>query len=381
MSSLRIPVRAAVSALGATASSSSSTLAASTSAGVRRIQRTQADLWIRRTFATVDDETPSPPPVIGNRKEVQEAANETDQSIDAEEAKEAVHAEVAAAVTEATTEALQSATTTSAPSSSNPIYASVIISRPPTLLREPTKLEQSIFAYNSKLLSALAQPFPRDFYFKKGSTAEQRFDDAETRRLTSLQEGKTDPLSFMPNRATEDGQVSSKGSAVGTANAEKSPDADLYAILPRTTEADKKNDTTSLNRKLDRTLYLLTKTQKKDSKDEAEWVFPSQHVVRSGQAKENLHQAARRAVESQLGDEIDVWLVSNLPIGVTQPKSGSDPKTYYMQAHVLSGNVSAEDQTEYAWLTREEIEAELTQPKSGKGTPNYWEQVRDFLRA
>ncbi|CAD6891683.1 unnamed protein product [Tilletia controversa] len=327
-----------------------------------------------RSMATVSDGAPSSPSQAGAAK---------GEQMNSEEAQAAVQEEVAAAVVEAAADAVAAASSGEADRNpggrSNPIYASLVISRPPTLLRQPSELEQAFFAYNTKLRSALAQPFPRDFYFKKGSTAEQRFDDAEARRLSALQKGSTDPLAFITGSSSD---ASSQGGAGGPAAADKNPDADLYKTLPRTTEADEKNNLQSLNRKLDRTLYLLTRPDASEGKNSPEWTLPTQRVDRSRQQKDNLHQAAQNAVVDQLGENIDVWLVSNLPIGVTKPASSSDRRTYYMQAHVLSGNVSAQSSKNakdgeegYAWLTREEIEERLS-----KSRPGYWEQIRDFLR-
>jgi large subunit ribosomal protein L46 len=51
---------------------------------------------------------------------------------------------------------------------------------------------------------------------------------------------------------------------------------------PRVTEADEKNDTLSLNRKLDQTLYLLVKNK------EGRWRFPEDRMF----VKEDLNQVS-----------------------------------------------------------------------------------------
>jgi len=51
---------------------------------------------------------------------------------------------------------------------------------------------------------------------------------------------------------------------------------------PRITEADKKNDTTSLNRKMDQTLYLLVKSK------EGRWRFPEDRMF----VREDLNQVS-----------------------------------------------------------------------------------------
>lgn len=211
-----------------------------------------------------------------------------------------------------------------APSSSTPqrpLSAALILSRQPTLLREPTRFERAYFAYNQKLRRALAQPFPREFYFKKGSAAEQRFDATERRRVALLEKESTAAGSVLagleagkgdaPDAATQ-GQTAEQGAA----GAEVDPDAELYATLPRRTAADEKGDVRSLERALDRTLFLLVRNGKEGN---APWRFPAARLDREG--KENLHQAAPRGVQSILGRDMDLWLVGHAPVGFLPPVS------------------------------------------------------------
>jgi large subunit ribosomal protein L46 len=52
--------------------------------------------------------------------------------------------------------------------------------------------------------------------------------------------------------------------------------------MPRVTEADKKGDERSLDRRLDRTLYLLVKGS------EGRWEFPASALI----GRENLHEVS-----------------------------------------------------------------------------------------
>ena len=58
--------------------------------------------------------------------------------------------------------------------------------------------------------------------------------------------------------------------------------------LPRTTEADAKNDVRSLERKLDRTLYLVVK--QKSGRGAATWRFPAKALTNT--KHENLHDVS-----------------------------------------------------------------------------------------
>ncbi len=60
-----------------------------------------------------------------------------------------------------------------------------------------------------------------------------------------------------------------------------------------------------------------------------------------------------------LGNKMDIWLVSNLPVGVY--KATAAEKTYFLRGHILAGNAelnkSKGDVEEFQWLTKEEIES------------------------
>lgn len=193
------------------------------------------------------------------------------------------------------------ASTSSAPPSSEPaassstkIISSLILSRPPVVLREPTKFEQAYHEYNRQLSEALQQPFPKDFYFKKGSAAEKRFDEDQT----------SSPLGFSAIAAAASGSATkgkgakaSKDAGAGAAASASTPAASSNAVadaevenrpLPRTTEADAKNDVRSLERKLDRTLYLVVK--QKSGKGAATWRFPAKAL--NNIKRENLHDVS-----------------------------------------------------------------------------------------
>lgn len=146
-------------------------------------------------------------------------------------------------------------------------------------MREPTKFEQAYHEYNRQLSEALQQPFPKDFYFKKGSAAEKRFEEDQV----------ASPQGFSAIAAAAGkGKDAKKGKDAATTEVKSTRSADGEAEnrpLPRTTEADAKNDVRSLERKLDRTLYLVVK-----SKGGKGWKFPAKALADT--KHENLHDVS-----------------------------------------------------------------------------------------
>ncbi|CAO1633027.1 unnamed protein product [Parajaminaea phylloscopi] len=259
---------------------------------------------------------------------------------------------------------------TSTQQDSSAINVSLVLSRQPLLLRDPHPLEKAVFDYNYTVSRRLAQPFSKEFYFRKGSAAETRFDREEKHR-----------------QATVDAQGSSASQSGGTPatspeTEELGVDAELYATRPRKTEADAKNDVTSLERALDRTLFLVMRSKS------SPWRLPTTAVdVAAG---ETLHKVAKRPVEAALGDKMDIWLVSNMPVAVlprppqqdaassastpTPPTSASG-KTYFLRGQIISGLPQASQDAEFAWLTQEEIQDRLAQ----SGDTTYYEGIQDLL--
>lgn len=170
-------------------------------------------------------------------------------------------------------------TTTNAPSSSSTkIISSLILSRPPIVLREPTKFEQAYHEYNRQLSEALQQPFPKDFYFKKGSAAEKRFEEDQA---ASSQGFSAIASAAGKGKDAKKGQASAAGASEGRTTG--SAEGEDHKLLPKTTEADAKNDVRSLERKLDRTLYLVVK-------EKGGWKFPAKALMDT--KHENLHDVS-----------------------------------------------------------------------------------------
>ena len=136
------------------------------------------------------------------------------------------------------------------------LYTSLILARSPFLTPTPTPLESTYYAYQSRIQRAITTPFPSEFYFKKGSLLERRFL-AEER----LREAEAFGEGFEPEEGAE--------------KLEDVPsEEDDIRVLARETEADQKGDLQDLNRKGDRTLYLLVKASRPGKGSEHAWRFP-----------------------------------------------------------------------------------------------------------
>lgn len=192
----------------------------------------------------------------------------------------------ATAVNAATTSA-NNASLTPLVIKNNRIFASVILSRAPQITRDSTPFERAYFDYKEKLERQQASSFPTEFYFKKGSLAERRWKDEENARRAAM---TTDlPLSDVPKEEDP------------TTKADKAA---------RTTEADQTKNVKSLDRALQRTLYLVLK-------DKEGWRFPQGQLDK----QEYLHEAAERSLKEDCGPDMDTWLVGRQPVSFFKQSS------------------------------------------------------------
>lgn len=156
---------------------------------------------------------------------------------------------------------------------SSTIQASVILSRQPVITRDATPFEQAYFDYREKFERQEAVATPTDFYFKKGSVAERRWKNEEQARLDAM----TNPNVSLSDAVQQSQATWEKEneSLVTATKAEK---------LDRVTKADQDNNVKSLDRALQRTLYLVVK------KGEANpWQFPESPV----ENQEYLHEVSK----------------------------------------------------------------------------------------
>ena len=169
--------------------------------------------------------------------------------------------------------------------------------------------------YQRRLNERLALPFSRYFYFKKDTPADQEWKRKARDRITAAREigvygaytkeGWNDELLVGAKESERDEQVEAllrdsestgapaatpgeSGALAGAPGEEdvKVKKNDVERPMPRVTEADEKKDVRSLNRALQRSLYLVVK----DAKD-GRWKFPAGDLLKEENMKEvsSLH--------------------------------------------------------------------------------------------
>ncbi|NXH18091.1 RM46 protein, partial [Bucco capensis] len=130
-----------------------------------------------------------------------------------------------------------------------------------------------------------------------------------------------------------------------------------FQPAPRMTDADKKNDLTSLNRKLDNNLMLLVK-QKIGNQEQ--WLLPQAEW----QPGETLRGTAERAMATFLGDHIQAKILGNAPYGIYKYKfprairtdDNVGAKVFFFKAFLQSSDLSqAELKKDYLWVTKDEL--------------------------
>nr|POE66198.1 54s ribosomal protein l17, mitochondrial [Quercus suber] len=316
----------------------------------------------------------------------------------------------------------------SGPQKAFALRASAVVSRPPLLTRDLTAFEKSFYLYQKRLHERLVLPFTRYFYYKKGTPADQEWKRKYKARKTAAKdigaynaysdEGWNDEVLVgndlrEPQTAIEALVRDAEGkSVIDTPDSVATPDPheqqpatagrdgtklEVERPSPRVTKADETGDLTSLNRKLDRTLYLLVKNK------EGVWRFPEDRVY----GKENLRQAAERLLVQSCGINMNTWIVASHPIGwfmsqyknrrtsgsgvqgnVTQIATNALVKTskveereefgekvFFMKARIMGGqaNLSANHSgyQEFRWLAKEEIATVVT--------TDYWRYAKNML--
>ncbi|KAF5927266.1 large ribosomal subunit protein mL46 isoform X1 [Diceros bicornis minor] len=141
----------------------------------------------------------------------------------------------------------------------------------------------------------------------------------------------------------------------------------------RITEADKKNDRTSLQRKLDRNLVLLVKEK---LGDQDVWVLPQAEW----QPGETLRGTAERTLATLSENNMEAKFLGNAPCGhykfkfpqAMRTESILGAKVFFFKALLLTGDVSqARKKDSHVWVSKEELGDYLK--------PKYLAQVRRFL--
>ena len=181
------------------------------------------------------------------------------------------------------------------------LKASVLLSRPPLLTRDLTPFEKSFFLYQRRLNERLALPFTRYFYYQRGTPGDVEWKRKIRERKTPARdigvynaygdEGWNDELLVGDGVSEPEEQVESllKDAVVEVkergiqGEGEVVKKEEVERPMPRVTEADKAGDLKSLNRALQKTLYLVV------NKGQGQWEFPSAELA----TQESLHTVSQ----------------------------------------------------------------------------------------
>ncbi|XP_053685206.1 39S ribosomal protein L46, mitochondrial [Sabethes cyaneus] len=229
------------------------------------------------------------------------------------------------------------------------ILAGVLVERLPVITKTMTPLE-------AKFKATLAQI---EFENSLKSDHEMR-KEMEKRQTELLKAGKIDLDSEALKQTAQDLEDL------------YNEEFNKFKPASRVTEADKKNDVRSLQRKLEHTLILLTE-QKLGDKN---YYLLPQGLHTPG---ESLRQTAERVLRECVGDSPKVIFYGNAPVGFykykyppTAGKNTLGAKVFFFRCVVKpeSSNVSS-DKTKFQWLDQSELEKVLIGP--------YYQSVSQFL--
>ncbi|EDV50226.1 39S ribosomal protein L46, mitochondrial [Drosophila erecta] len=144
-----------------------------------------------------------------------------------------------------------------------------------------------------------------------------------------------------------------------------------FQLGSRTTPDDQANKTTSTDRCLEETLYLLVQQK----------LGQQEHLILpqgKRQEGESMRQTAERVLRERCGQELQVLFYGNAPVGFHKYKYPSNQRTesvgakvFFYRASLRSGQVP-EKVTKFEWLPKEALNGKLTNAA-------YAESIKKFL--
>lgn len=266
-----------------------------------------------------------------------------------------------------------------------------MLARAPQITRQLTPFEEAFYFYQRRLNERLSIPFTRYFYVKKDTPADIEW---KQKALASKERGDydayglhrdKDELKCESEESTSEAQAArllgnaeTPATATSFGDVSTSDKERLERPLSRRTQADEDLDYKSLNRKLDRSLYLAVKGEDK-------WYrLPSSSLLE----REHLVTGAERVLAQTAGINMNTWFVGHAPIGHAQieekkQKGGltegeksdrsTKEKIFFMKARIMAGQADLAGNkfgfTDWKWLCKEEL-ARFCQPSYFAGIKN-----------
>ncbi|XP_069768023.1 large ribosomal subunit protein mL46 [Narcine bancroftii] len=135
---------------------------------------------------------------------------------------------------------------------------------------------------------------------------------------------------------------------------------------------DINKDRSTLNRKLDEKLLLLTKVK---VADEEIWLLPQSNW----KPGETMRQTAERTLSTLSGNELQAAFLGNAPSGFYKYKypkairtsSNVGAKIFFFKALLISGDIKTRKKEDHVWVTKSELKDYLK--------PKYLKQVNRFI--
>ena len=169
------------------------------------------------------------------------------------------------------------------------------------MTRDLTPFEKSFFLYQRRLNERLALPFTRYFYYQRGTPGDIEWKRKIKERKTPARDigaynaygdegwndellvgdGVSEPEEQVEN-LLKDAEVEVKERGI-QGEGEVMKKEEVERPMPRVTKADKAGDLKSLNRALQKTLYLVVNT------GQGQWEFPSAELA----TQESLHTVSQ----------------------------------------------------------------------------------------
>ncbi|RDA92950.1 hypothetical protein CP533_5538 [Ophiocordyceps camponoti-saundersi (nom. inval.)] len=268
------------------------------------------------------------------------------------------------------------------------LYSGVILTRPPILTRALHPFENAFYFYQKRLEQRLNSKYMPSVHHKPDTVRlldwEVKIKEREGVVAKELGQYQGQHATSWRDELCVGDKLSEPehitDSLLKDAEVRVSEDAEILPLedvvpvprpMPRLTQADERGEVTRLDRKLDRTLYLVVE-------GEDGWGFPAGPMIGS----ENLQASAKRVLDQAAGVNMNIWIVGRVPVAhlVSPPIVDADGtmqkkarKTFFLKGRIMDGQADLSENpfgfTQFKWLTKEEL-VETFAPEYFRGVRN-----------